>query len=398
MEANSAEGLSCSGGHNKLSGKSHTAKRGGIGRAQRLLDKIKGSRHDPLFYLGGAAAFLFIFLSLGIGLFGFDKNGGVILSYAAAKSSSERSALFMGDNRKTALEPPAFILVQNYSVKPALPTAILERKALGALIGTTEDLASEHRSGVVEYEVESGDTISSIAEKFGLAAETILWANNLAKTSTLKPGKVLVILPVDGVIYHVKNGDTISDIAKTYQGKTDEISAFNNLASAGDILVGDILIIPGGKMPVVKSKPVYVSQPAQIPTASTYFICPLGTPCNRLTQGLHWYNAVDIDGECGDPIRAAASGQVLKVALTNSTSKWALNGAGNHLTILHPNGTVTYYGHVQSVLQGIVPGQSVDRGRMIATMGGQPGTPGAGLSTGCHLHFGVTGAKNPLAR
>jgi hypothetical protein len=37
-------------------------------------------------------------------------------------------------------------------------------------------------------------------------------------------------------------------------------------------------------------------------------------------------------------------------------------------------------------------------GDKIALMGGQPGTPGAGLSTGCHLHFGVTGAANPFAK
>jgi murein DD-endopeptidase MepM/ murein hydrolase activator NlpD len=46
----------------------------------------------------------------------------------------------------------------------------------------------------------------------------------------------------------------------------------------------------------------------------------------------------------------------------------------------------------------VKPGDRVDVGDRIALIGGNPGMPGAGLSTGCHLHFGVIGAKNPLAK
>ena len=43
------------------------------------------------------------------------------------------------------------------------------------------------------------------------------------------------------------------------------------------------------------------------------------------------------------------------------------------------------------------PGDKVYTGQNIALMGGQPGMAGAGNSTGCHLHFEVVGAKNPLS-
>ena len=44
----------------------------------------------------------------------------------------------------------------------------------------------------------TGDTLSSVAEKFGISIETILWANDLNKNSVLKPGQKLIILPVSG--------------------------------------------------------------------------------------------------------------------------------------------------------------------------------------------------------
>ncbi|MDO8740792.1 MAG: M23 family metallopeptidase, partial [Candidatus Woesearchaeota archaeon] len=94
--------------------------------------------------------------------------------------------------------------------------------------------------------------------------------------------------------------------------------------------------------------------------------------------------------KCGTSIHAAAPGQVQKV-------KYGYNfGGGNYITILHSNGVVTYYGHLMTIF--VKPGDMVDVGERIALIGGAPGMAGAGRSTGCHLHFGVVGAKNPLAK
>jgi murein DD-endopeptidase MepM/ murein hydrolase activator NlpD len=71
-------------------------------------------------------------------------------------------------------------------------------------------------------------------------------------------------------------------------------------------------------------------------------------------------------------------------------------GGGNYITILHPNGVVTYYGHIAAALTSV--GQEVSQGTAIALMGGKPGTTGAGISTGCHVHFDVRGSANPFAR
>ena len=126
----------------------------------------------------------------------------------------------------------------------------------------------------------------------------------------------------------------------------------------------------------------------QIPVANGFFIFPVQ---GHITQGLHYYNAVDIANTCGTPIYAAAAG-VVQRAVSNGGYN---GGMGNHITILHSNGTVTYYGHLMALL--VKPGDQVYTGQNIALMGGAPGMAGAGDSTGCHLHFEVIGARNPLA-
>ena len=244
---------------------------------------------------------------------------------------------------------------------------------------------------MTEYAVQPGDNLWSIAEKFNVSLETVLWANDLSKNTAIQIGQRLIIPPVSGVIHHVQKGDTLSQIAQIYKAEKEKIVDFNNLATEDDIYIGDILVVPDGVLP-----PPTVYAPAYVPIASSYFICPIGSPC-RITQGLHWYNAIDFSrGKCGDPIYAAAAGNVLKVKLTSSISKWAFGGAGNTITILHPNGVVTSYGHIQSSL--VNSGDYVYQGQIIALVGGALGMPGSGNSTGCHVHFGVSGARNPFAQ
>ena len=303
---------------------------------------------------------------------------------------SATSDPFLDQAKKPRPESPDFILVDRSSLKAALPPGLITPQILGALVEGVDP--SDVQKVVVEYIVESGDTLSSLAGRFNVSLDTILWANNLNQNSLLSIGQRLIIPPVSGVIHHVKSGDTISAISQKYQVKSSEIIAFNELSGEADIFIGDILIIPNGVLPKVITSSTY----AWTPLPSSYFICPIASPC-RITQGLHWYNAVDFShGACGEPIYAAAGGIVLKVRLTNSTSRWAFEGAGNHITILHPNGVVTFYGHLQTSF--VNPGDTVSQGQIIALTGGQPGTPGAGKSTACHVHFGVSGARNPFVK
>jgi LysM repeat protein len=306
------------------------------------------------------------------------------------KQQKTLSDVFLDSSKRALPESPELILVGEGSIRASSPPTIFSSQALGTLVGGLE--TEEEKKAIIEYIVEQGETVSSIATKFNISLNTVLLANGLTKSSQIKPGASLIIPPVTGIIYHVKEGDTISAISEKYKGKTDEIVAINSLSDEGDIYIGDIIVIPNG---VIPAAPVY-TVPKTTPIADSYFICPC-VPCH-ITQGLHWYNAIDFnpgeENNCGKPIIAAAAGTVLKVKLTSSTSKWAFGGGGNTITILHPNGVVTSYGHIAVSL--VNPGQSVSQGQPIALMGGKPGTPGAGMSTGCHVHFGVSGSVNPF--
>lgn len=352
------------------------------GQIRRVTRLIRGSLKDPLLYLGSFSVILFI-LAVSLPCLCSNISLGLVIS---AKTSPDPQSLFLGPPMNFWPESPDFLLVQGSGLRGISSPSDLTPKVLGALVGYETEVEASNE--ITEYIVEEGDNLSSIADKFGISLNTLLWANNLTKGSVLKVGQELIILPVSGVLHHVKSGDTIGAIALKYKANTEEIVAFNKLSGEADIYVGDIIIIPDGVMPPPPVQQQYAPQSVQI--AESYFICPISAPC-RITQGLHFYNAIDFShGQCGEPIFAAAGGQVLKV-------KFGWNGgAGNTISILHPNGVVTSYGHIASSL--VNPGEQVSQGQIIAFMGGQPGTSGSGKSTGCHVHFGVSGARNPFAR
>ncbi|HJN61999.1 MAG TPA: LysM peptidoglycan-binding domain-containing protein [Candidatus Parcubacteria bacterium] len=349
---------------------------------KRIKRKLKGSWRDPFLYLELTSVVLFC-LMISVTLFSNIESSNILATSSLIQKEFRSSNSFVVSDQNIP-ESPDLYLIQNNSLAAASPPITVTPQILGAIVGGVEweDIQRE----VVEYIVEPGDNLWSIADRFNVSVNTIRWANDL-NSDFLQVNQKLVILPITGVIHHVQKGDTISGISKTYKVETDEVVAFNGLSTKGDIFIGDILIVPGGIMPPKYSPATYA------PLASSYFICPIGSPC-RITQGLHWYNAVDMNNGCGKPIFAPASGRILKVRLTSSRSKWAFGGLGNHMTILHPNGVVTYYGHISTSL--VSQDDWVSKGDVIAYVGGTPGTAGAGNSTACHLHFGVSGARNPF--
>lgn len=329
----------------------------------------------PNFYFNLTSFVLMGFLFFASGSFAeqdYLHSENIKSSLLSNPMGSETDSLFFSQNNSLALETPDLKIEDNFIYGIATPR-VLTTQTLGDIFGSESQQNSKE---IVNYTVQSGDTISSVAQKFNISSETLLWSNNLASESSLKAGQNLVILPTSGILHVVKSGDTVSQIAKIYKAKSEDIIEFNNLANEGDLFIGDILIIPGGVMP---KKPV--PSIVQNPIPDSFFIYPAE---GVISQGLHYYNAIDLANKCGTPVYATASGTVQR-------ARYGWNyGGGNQVTILHSGGIVTYYGHLQTIL--VKSGDQVTVGDRIGLMGNN------GISTGCHVHFQVIGAKNPLAR
>lgn len=245
----------------------------------------------------------------------------------------------------------------------------------------TETVLSERRIEITDYTVESGDTVSTIAKKFGISEETVAWENNLSKKSLLKPGQKLRILPETGVSHKVSRGETIYSIAKKYGVDAQAIISYPSNTFVNDetfsLAVGQTLIIPDGTPPAdLPSQPSFLAKrtpDAGSVVGSGNFVWPAS---GNISQGYKWYHrGVDIANRGAPDVLAADSGTVILAGWPDNS------GYGLRVIIDHGNGMSTLYGHMQKVY--VEGGQRVARGNPIGQMGS------TGRSSGTHLHFEI---------
>lgn len=105
------------------------------------------------------------------------------------------------------------------------------------------------------YIAKSGDTITSIAKKFSISTNSVLWSNGLT-SDYLVPGTPLVIPPVNGIAYTVRSGDTPSSLAAKYHSDTEKIIAYNDAEITG-LKAGEKIIIPNGQIEAVATSYYY---------------------------------------------------------------------------------------------------------------------------------------------
>jgi murein DD-endopeptidase MepM/ murein hydrolase activator NlpD len=267
------------------------------------------------------------------------------------------------------------------------------------LSATTEDpnmlttISEKVRDKIIEYKVVEGDTVSTIAEKFGVSEDTIRWQNDLKSKASIKVGQVLEILPVTGVYHKVGKGETVYSIAKKYDASPQAMVDFPYNTFTDDetfaLAVGQMVVVPDGVKPdEIPWSPVarvkQITPDAGTVVASGIFVWPAG---GTISQRFAWYHkGIDIASNAAPNILAADAGTVVVAGWPDGY------GYGNRVVIDHGNGYRTLYGHLSRVY--VVPGQTVGRGAAIGKMGS------TGRSTGIHLHFEVlkSGAYlNPLS-
>lgn len=242
------------------------------------------------------------------------------------------------------------------------------------------------RDKIEDYPVKGGDTLESIAKKFDVSVDTIKWTNNL-KSDTIKPGQILKIPPVTGIVHKVASGENIYTIAKKYHTDAQKIVnfPFNDFADLDTfaLTAGQTLYVPDGT--IEEEKPSVSQFVAKIQAGvkgSSNFIWPTS---GGITQYPVWYHmAVDIANNAMPPVLASDTGTVVFAGCIQY-------GYGCHIIVDHGNGYETLYGHLSAI--GVSPGQVVTQGQQIGVMGS------TGRSTGTHLHFEVRSGGallNPL--
>ena len=251
------------------------------------------------------------------------------------------------------------------------------------------------RRGVLEYTVKPGDVLFTIASRFGVSPESILWNNQETLNNDphkILPGTVLLIPPVSGVIHTVQEGDTLESIAAAYKVAVDAIvvdgAEWNNLLEGRLPPAGSTLIVPGGQkefkgweLPkAARRTPTGAAAPALGLCSSVSgglagsgsFIWPANS---RWVSGYNysaWHPGLDFAGRLGDPVFAADSGFIVYAG-------WSNVGYGNLIAIDHANGWQTWYAHLSQIY--VTCGQNVWQGSTIGAIGS------TGNSSGPHLHF-----------
>ena len=250
-------------------------------------------------------------------------------------------------------------------------------------------ISSKPRDKNIDYTVEKGDTLSTIAEKFDISVATIRWANDLINDN-ISVGDSLKIIPVTGIAHKVAKGESVYTIAKKLDTDPQKIVdfPFNDFANPEtfSLVEGQILIVPDGvkpaEQPTFRRQVFIASGPVTI--SGLGFTWPVR---GIVSQFAAWYHmAIDIAASGGSPVVAAQNGVVELV----SAGTWD-GGYGDNIYVR--NGDVqTHYAHLAGI--NVSVGQSVTAGSTVLGWIGM-----TGRTTGPHVHFEIRKAGvlvNPL--
>lgn len=184
--------------------------------------------------------------------------------------------------------------------------------------------------------------------------------------------------------YTVQRGDTLTRIALDHGQSWRDLATWNQLSNVNLIEVGQVLrVVPPGAsvdasgvvvQPIAPAAP-HVSKPPVAAGSSPAVAPPASSPASG-DQGLAFAwpasgpvigtfdelrnKGLDIAGQAGDPVLAAADGQVVYAGS-------GLRGYGNLIILKHNNTFLTAYAHNQALL--VKEDQQVRKGQRIAEMG-----------------------------
>ena len=297
----------------------------------------------------------------------------------------------------TYRRPAPAVETPSQPVEVALPAFVVSQG--GTFVSRRTEPRTEIRQRarveVLRYTVQDGDSIFSIADRFGIEPETVLWGNFETledNPSMLRPGQELNVLPIDGTYHQWKAGDSLASVADFFGVEVSNIVDWpgNGLdPDAPEAEDGAWLVVPDGKrafktwfVPTIARGRAGVGMAfgpggcsgdySSGAVGSGGFIWP---SANHYVSGNEYWSGhlgIDIAAGTGETVWAADTGVVVFAG-------WATTGYGNMVMIDHGNGWQTVYGHLTSVR--VSCGESVSQGQSIGAAGS------TGNSTGAHLHL-----------
>lgn len=324
----------------------------------------------------------------------------------AASSTLAAKVKKTGGVQQASVEPASTPgnTVESVDIKEEVTTAAVETDP-NKVLDTNEAVARilEGDEAAITYEVREGDTISSIAARFGITQKEVFSNNPGVKELTLQIGTELNIKAVQPSLT-VKTVERVTEQIVTEPQvivrTSDEMKAGQSkLISAGESGLknmeyrltkenGEVVAEEWLGQEVIKeSKPKIVLKGTKVVLGegSGDFAWPVSGATLTSSYGKRWgrtHKGIDLVSSNRN-ILASDEGVVI-FAGTKS-------GYGKTIIIDHKNGYQTLYGHLSKI--SVKNGQVVEKGSKIGVMGN------TGRSTGTHLHFEILkngSAQNPL--
>lgn len=224
----------------------------------RILKRIWGRLLASRRFVRYSLVTLNILILAAIGMFAMrSTNTGLVLnqhaavagagSNEAAEPLDQLSSADIAANASLAarLTETTAVINQADSAKAELAIAPTDTTVVTKLQSVATPLKSN--KDIKDYVVLPGDTVSSIAAKFGVTSDSIMWSNNLTGNA-VNAGIKLVIPPVNGIVYIVKAGDTVDSLSQKYRANKEQLIVYNDVELTG-LRNGERILIPNGQQP-----------------------------------------------------------------------------------------------------------------------------------------------------
>jgi membrane-bound lytic murein transglycosylase D len=175
-------------------------------------------------------------------------------------------------------------------------------------LASYETMSSPQEASWVTHTIRKGETIGTIASKYGVSQYSIMESNHLGRNATIIAGKELIVpVPLDrefarqegsvereyaaeGAVYTVRQGDTMWDIARAFGTTVDALRRVNYIERGGRIYVGQRLKIPAGaanfkQLNKPSTPPSYAAEAKAAPSTPQVVMNSSGTKSHKVRVG-----------------------------------------------------------------------------------------------------------------